>query len=90
MDFSFTPEQERLGLEVRKFLQKEVTAESRLDFRFDRPYCQDTWRLLRKLGERGWLCPLYPKEWGGMAASPLDNYVIQDELSYAFAPTPCA
>jgi alkylation response protein AidB-like acyl-CoA dehydrogenase len=52
MDFSFTPEQERLRLEVRKFLQKEVTDESRLDFRFDRPYSQDTWRLLRKLGER--------------------------------------
>ena len=90
MDFSFTPEQERLRLEVRKFLQKEVTDESRLDFRFDRPYSQDTWSLLRKLGERGWLCPLYPKEWGGMAASPLDNYVIQDELSYAFAPSPFA
>jgi alkylation response protein AidB-like acyl-CoA dehydrogenase len=90
MEFSFTPEQERLRLEVRKFLEKEVTEESRLDFRFDRPYSEDTWRLLRKLGERGWLCPLYPKEWGGMAASPLDNYVIQDELSYAFAPTPFA
>jgi hypothetical protein len=90
MDFSFTPEQERLRLEVRKFLQKEVTEESRTDFKFDRPYSPDTWRLLRGLGERGWLCPLYPKEWGGLAASPLDNYVIQDELAYAFAPAPFA
>lgn len=90
MEFSFTPEQERLRKEVRALLQKEVTDESRLDFRFDRPYSPDTWKLLRKLGERGWLCPLYPKEWGGLAASPLDNYVIQDELSYAFAPTPFA
>jgi alkylation response protein AidB-like acyl-CoA dehydrogenase len=90
MEFSFTPEQEQLRKEVRVLLQKEVTDESRLDFRFDRPYSQDTWNLLRKLGERGWLCPLYPKEWGGMAASPLDNYVIQDELSYAFAPAPFA
>jgi hypothetical protein len=90
MDFSFTPEQERLRLEVRKFLQKEVTEESRTDFKFDRPYSPDTWKLLRGLGERGWLCPLYPKEWGGMAASPLDNYVIQDELAYAFAPAPFA
>ncbi len=90
MEFSFTPEQERLRLEVRKFLEKEVTDESRLDFRFDRPYSPDTWKLMRGLGERGWLCPLWPREWGGINATPLDNYVIQDELAYAFAPTPCA
>jgi len=90
MEFSFTPEQDRLRKEVRKLLEKEVTEEARKDFKYDRPYSQDTWNLLRKLGERGWLCPLYPREWGGMAASPLDNYVIQDELSYAFAPAPFA
>ena len=90
MDFSFTPEQERLRLEVRELLQKEVTRESRLDFRFDRPYSSDTWALMRKLGERGWLCPTWPREWGGIGASALSNYVIQDELAAAFAPTPCA
>jgi hypothetical protein len=90
MEFSFTPEQERLRLEVREFLQKEVTEESRLDFKFDRPYSPDTWRVLRGLGERGWLCPAWPKDLGGIGASPLDNYVIQDEISYAFAPAPFA
>jgi alkylation response protein AidB-like acyl-CoA dehydrogenase len=90
MDFSYTPEQERLRLEVREFLQHEVTDESRLDFKYDRPYCPDTLSLLGKLGERGWLCPVWPKEWGGLGASALTNYVIQDELSLAFAPTPFA
>jgi alkylation response protein AidB-like acyl-CoA dehydrogenase len=90
MDFSFTPEQERLRLEVREYLQKEVTDESRLDFKYDRPYSPDTKSLLGKLGERGWLCPVWPKEWGGIGASALTNYVIQDELSLAFAPTPFA
>ncbi len=90
MEFSFTPEQERLRLEVREFLQKEVTEESRLDFKFDRPYSPDTWRVLRGLGERGWLCPAWPRDLGGIGASPLDNYVIQDEISYAFAPAPFA
>ena len=90
MEFSFTPEQDRLRLEVREFLQKEVTEESRLDFRFDRPYSPDTWKVLRGLGERGWLCPAWPRELGGIGASPLDNYVIQDEISYAFAPAPFA
>ncbi|HEY49895.1 MAG TPA: acyl-CoA dehydrogenase [Dehalococcoidia bacterium] len=90
MEFSFTPEQERLRREVREFLQKTVTDESRLDFRFDRPYCPDTWKVLRGLGEHGWLCPLWPKEWGGIHATPLDNYVIQEELAYAYAPAPFA
>ena len=90
MEFSFTPEHERLRLEVREFLQKEVTEESRLDFRLDRPYSPDTWKVLRGLGERGWLCPAWPRELGGIGASPLDNYVIQDEISYAFAPAPFA
>jgi alkylation response protein AidB-like acyl-CoA dehydrogenase len=90
MDFSFTPEQESLRLEVREFLQKEVTDESRLDFKYDRPYSPDTKSLFRKLGERGWLCPVWPKEWGGLGASALTNYVIQDELALAFAPTPFA
>ena len=90
MEFSFTPEQDRLRLEVREFLKKEVTEESRLDFRLDRPYSPDTWKVLRGLGERGWLCPAWPRELGGIGASPLDNYVIQDEISYAFAPAPFA
>jgi alkylation response protein AidB-like acyl-CoA dehydrogenase len=90
MEFSFTPEQERLRLDVRKFLEKEVTEESRLDFRFDQPYSAATWKLLHKLGERGWLCPLWPKQWGGIGATPLDNYVIQEELAYAMAPAPFA
>ncbi len=61
-----------------------------MDFLFDRPYSPATRELLRKLGERGWLCPTWPKEWGGIGASPLDNHVIQEELSYAFAPAPFA
>ncbi|MEE8470379.1 MAG: acyl-CoA dehydrogenase family protein [Dehalococcoidia bacterium] len=88
MDFSFTPEQERLRQEVREFLQKEVTDESRLDFKLDRPQSADTRSLLRKLGERGWLCSSWPREWGGIGATPLENYVIQDELALAFAPAP--
>ncbi len=83
MDFSFTPEQERLRQEVRDFLQKEVKEDSRLDFLYDRPYSPATRGLLRKLGEKGWLCPTWPKEWGGIGASAFDNYVIQEELAYA-------
>ena len=90
MEFNFTPEQERLRLEVREFLQKNVTEKSRLDFKYDHPYCEDTKKVLRGLGERGWLCPLWPKEMGGIGATALDNYVIQEEIARAYAPEPFA
>jgi len=44
----------------------------------------------RGLGERGWLCPAWPKELGRIGATPLDNYLIQDEIAYAFAAAPFA
>jgi hypothetical protein len=90
MEFSFTPEQECLRSEVREFLQKNVTEQCRLDLRYDQPYSDDTWKLLRGLGKRGWLTPAWPKELGGIGATPLDNYVIQEEIAYAFAPAPFA
>lgn len=88
MEFSFTPEQERLRLEVRKFLEKNVTEKSRLDFKYDHPYSEDTKKVLRGLGERGWLCALWPKEMGGIGATALDNFVIQEEIARAYAPEP--
>ncbi len=90
MEFSFTPQQERLREEVREFLDKNVTEQCRLDLRYDHPYSEDTWKLLRGLGERGWLTSAWPRELGGIGATPLDNYVIQEEIAYAFAPAPFA
>jgi hypothetical protein len=41
-----------------------------------------TWELMRKLGAKGWLTPTWPKEYGGLNASPMYRYIIENELDY--------
>jgi len=85
MDFQFTEEQKRLRDEVRSFLKKEVTpgvvkeTESRLGLG---PH---SWEFMRKAGARGWLCPTWPKQYGGLEASNIDRLIIWDEMAYCEA-----
>ncbi|MFC4947677.1 acyl-CoA dehydrogenase family protein [Pseudonocardia sp. GCM10023141] len=43
-------------------------------------------RFTRELGKRGWLGMTIPEEYGGHGASPLDRYVVTEELLAAGAP----
>lgn len=43
-------------------------------------------RFTRELGRRGWLGMTIPTEYGGRGASPLDRYVVTEELLAAGAP----
>ncbi len=43
-------------------------------------------RFTRELGRRGWLGMTLPPEYGGAGASPLDRYVVTEELLAAGAP----
>ena len=43
-------------------------------------------RFTEELGRRGWLGMTIPTEYGGKAASPLDRYVVTEELLAAGAP----
>ena len=36
----------------------------------------------KKLGEKRWLCPSLPKEYGGMGATHIERLIVQDELLY--------
>jgi alkylation response protein AidB-like acyl-CoA dehydrogenase len=79
------PETEELRAEVREFLAKE-----RAEGRFT-PRC-DVWlsgwdeRFSRELGARGWLGMTLPTEYGGHGRTPLDRYVLTEELLAAGAP----
>ncbi len=43
-------------------------------------------RFTRELGRRGWLGMTIPTEYGGQGATPLDRYVVTEELLAAGAP----
>jgi alkylation response protein AidB-like acyl-CoA dehydrogenase len=75
----------KLRAEVRRFLRSELEAGS-----FS-PAC-DSWfseyspEFSRKLGERGWLGMTWPERYGGRERSPIERFVVTEELLAAGAP----
>jgi alkylation response protein AidB-like acyl-CoA dehydrogenase len=44
-----------------------------------------TWR--KRLASRGWLAPAWPKEYGGGGLSPMEQFILRQEMATAGAPT---
>ncbi len=83
MEFEFNEAQRRLQDEARGYLRDLATPE----------LLEETWwgagawgpatrQFVRKLGERGWLTPHWPEEFGGLGASNVERLIIYDELDY--------
>ena len=85
MDFEYhyTEEQERFRQEVRAWLDANLSQEVTLPGE-PRGLDQATWEqresFRRKLGEKGWLAPTGPLEWGGGGLSLDHALVLREEL----------
>lgn len=90
MQFRFTTEEEKLRQEVLGFLAKEVTpevvAEQRELYRQFNQWVPLTSKIVRKMGEKGWLVPHWPKEYGGLGMSNTATFMVHDEMAYAHLP----
>ena len=42
----------------------------------------------RELGERGWIAPAWPKEYGGADVTIVEQFVFNEEFGYSGAPAP--
>ncbi len=84
MDFKFTPEQEAFRKEVRAFLKSEVTDELVEEVNSGLGLGPAGWEYVRKLGKRGWLVPMIPKEYGGLGASFWERFILNEEIYYCF------
>jgi 3-oxocholest-4-en-26-oyl-CoA dehydrogenase alpha subunit len=87
MDFAFTQEEEKLLKEVNDFLKKESTPELEAEFyRIGAIYGGPEGRkVCKKMGEKGWLCPTWPKKYGGLETSEMVRFrIIHDMLYRAF------
>ncbi|MFC2039409.1 acyl-CoA dehydrogenase family protein [Chloroflexota bacterium] len=82
MDFHFTEEQRHLMEEVCSFLKKEVSAEVVKETESWLGRGPHSWEFMRKVGLRGWLCPTWPKQYGGLESSNIDRLIIWDEISF--------
>ncbi len=90
MDFRFSQEEEAFRQEVRRWLREEIPQRW---IELDPGMWEETdesWALARgfqrKLGEKGWLAPAFPREYGGLALSHMNRLVLAEELSYSRAP----
>ncbi|UCC60156.1 MAG: acyl-CoA dehydrogenase family protein [Dehalococcoidia bacterium] len=90
MDFRFTVEEEAFREEVREWLKKEIPPRW---IELDAGLWEETeesWALSRefqrKLGQKGWLAPAYPREYGGSEMGHIKRLVLSEELNYNRAP----
>ena len=89
MNLTLTPEQQAFRDEVRAFLRDNLTDDLRLGQRFTsgvypEPEISAPWQ--RKLNEKGWLVPLWPRELGGTDWTAVERFIFEVECALAGAP----
>ncbi len=87
MDFTFTEKEAALRAELRGWLQEtlgpdwtgEASDISTEHFDFQRQFN-------KRLAQKGWIAPAWPKEYGGLGASHIEQMIFSEELAYHRAP----
>jgi len=87
MDFRFTPEEEAFRQELRGWLRENVPPNWEGVFLEEE---EEEWTLgrafVKKLSQKGWVAPAWPKEYAGMDASPAMQLAYNEEMGYHRAP----
>jgi len=90
VDFRDSTEEETFRQEVRDFIAAEApqvkrgaSREEALVANWDR---NQQW--FKKLADRGWVAPAWPKEYGGAGLSTIQQFILNEELSLHRAPRP--
>lgn len=84
MDFDFSTEEKKFKKEVQEFFIKEekIVNEARKEFDSGLGFGPNCWRILRMIGEKGWLCPTWPKKYGGLELPFLYKYIVMEQMDY--------
>lgn len=82
MIFELTDEQKRFKEKICRFLDTEVTEEVREESDSGLGWGPHSWRLMQRLGAKGWLAPTFPVEYGGLGLSRIYRFIVQHELDY--------
>ncbi len=85
MDFRFTEEQEKLRKELHDFYMNELPedCESSLVSALSKDLQSFGMELQKRAGEKGYLTPGWPKEYGGLGKSIIEQGIVQEEGGYA-------
>jgi Acyl-CoA dehydrogenases len=83
MDFAFAPEEEEFRRQLHDFFVSEkAAAKAREEWDSGQGFGPFCWEILGKLGSRGWLCPNWPKEYGGLGLPYVYRYIVMEEMAY--------
>jgi pimeloyl-CoA dehydrogenase large subunit len=89
MDLRFTPEENAFREEVRDFFRTALPPRIRDKLVQGHHVSKDELvEWTRILNAKGWAVPHWPVEWGGTGWDPVRQYIFQDELQQAPAPSP--
>ena len=82
MDFELSEEDEKFRQDVLDFIAKEKSEEIVEECESGHGWGPHTREFMRKLGEKRWLAPAVPREYGGMGATHIQRIILEDELWY--------
>jgi alkylation response protein AidB-like acyl-CoA dehydrogenase len=88
MDLELSPEEKAYQQELRELLQREVTEEVVAETISMKGLGPHSFKLLRKLGEKGLLAPSWPVQYGGLGLSHVTQAIMGNELGYCHGPYP--
>lgn len=89
MDLSFTKEELAFRDEVRTFFKENVPASTRQKMEEGRHLGkEDLVNWQRILNKKGWAVTHWPKEYGGTGWTPAQQYIFNEEMQMAPAPSP--
>ena len=87
MDFAFTPEQEAFRQEIRQWVKENLPPDwDAVGFRAEHENREFSMQIAKKLGEKGWLAAAWPKEYGGLGLSPIEQLIYKEEMNYHRVP----
>jgi alkylation response protein AidB-like acyl-CoA dehydrogenase len=82
MDFGFSTENEGLRADVQQFIRDHTSPELLQELKDNRdgqtgPLVE---QLRRNVAEKGWLAMSWPREYGGLDASRIDQFIVEEEF----------
>ena len=87
MDFRFTPQEQAFRQEIRDWLKTNLpdnAPETRLSP--DAESMNVYKKFAQRLATKGWVAPHWPKEYGGLGLSVIEQLVFNEEMAEAGAP----
>lgn len=89
MNLELNPADQAFRAEVRAFLAEQLTpalraGQAATSAMYPEPEVSGPWQ--QALQKRGWLVPLWPREWGGTGWTALQRFIFETECALAGAP----